>query len=307
MRYQGGCLLPDAECRAPNAWCLLPSSPALLPLPLAMATPRDTLLAVAVGNSRCRLGLFERGELRGPVSLANDDLEAIAARAAEMLAGETPVVVASVNEPVSERLGALLAAGGAGVYRIGRDLPILIRHSLRDERTVGQDRLLNAIGAYSRAQQACVVIDAGTAITCDFVDGEGTFHGGAIGPGLKMMLDALHEKTAALPPVGPQRPEADAQGKDTPGAMRLGAWAAARGMARVLIDRYAESYGAYPQVVATGGDAALLFEDEPLVEHIVPDLQLMGIERLCRMVLGGEGGDGGLGGNGAPGSGGAGG
>jgi hypothetical protein len=54
-------------------------------------------------------------------------------------------------------------------------------------------------------------------------------------------------------------------------------------------ERYAEYFGAYPQVVATGGDAAALFGDEVsegggLIESIVPDLQLIGILEVCRAV-----------------------
>lgn len=66
--------------------------------------------------------------------------------------------------------------------------------------------------------------------------------------------------------------------------MTLGARTALVGMARYLIDSYADYYGAYPQIVATGGDAPV-FEDDPLVEHIVPDLVLLGIAEACRRSL----------------------
>ncbi|HRJ50033.1 MAG TPA: type III pantothenate kinase, partial [Phycisphaerales bacterium] len=172
------------------------------------------------------------------------------------------------------------------IFRLGSDLAILMPMALDDDSTVGQDRLLAAMGAYSRAGQACVVIDAGTAVTVDFVDGEGTFQGGAIAPGLTMMLDSLHRGTAALPKMEflVPDPARGVIGKDTRHAMTIGVRAAVTGMARVLIDSYAEVFGAYPQVVATGGDAAI-FENDPLVEHIVPDLVLLGIAEACRRTL----------------------
>ncbi len=154
---------------------------------------------------------------------------------------------------------------------------------------MGDDRLLNALGAYARSKQACVIVDAGTAVTVDFVDGEGVFHGGAIAPGVKMMLDAMHERTAALPAVD-MKPEllpgaAEAPfGKTTAQAMVVGVVAAARGLAHSLIDRYAEFYHAYPRVIATGGDAALLFDNDDLVEHLVPDLTLIGLLAACELV-----------------------
>jgi type III pantothenate kinase len=172
-------------------------------------------------------------------------------------------------------------------YLIGRDLALNVPHTLTDASTVGHDRLLCALGAYHQSQQACVVIDAGTAVTVDFVDGQGTFHGGVIAPGAAMMLKALHEGTSALPLVdfGPVRDRSQPFGKATPDAMLRGVHAAIVGMVHLLIDRYAEYYDAYPQIVATGGDAPCLFEGDELVEHIVPDLQLVGIRAACARAL----------------------
>jgi type III pantothenate kinase len=216
--------------------------------------------------------------------MPNADVAAIVGAMREL--GEAPVLMASVNDRVADAIeeGTKgLRDGGTKVARFGRDLEIPIQNALRDGSTVGQDRLLNALGAYAKAQQACVVVDAGTAITVDFVDGEGVFQGGAIAPGLNLMLTVLHEHTAALPrvvfePVGADEPF----GRETRGAMRLGVQAAARGMVRHLVERYATAYGAYPQVVATGGDARVLFEGDDLVEQVVPDLTLLGIEAAVR-------------------------
>ncbi len=49
------------------------------------------------------------------------------------------------------------------------------------------------------------------------------------------------------------------------------------GVVRQLSEQYAIRYGAYPLVIATGGDAMLLFDDDELIERIVPDLQLQGM------------------------------
>jgi type III pantothenate kinase len=135
----------------------------------------------------------------------------------------------------------------------------------------------------------------------DFVDGEGVFHGGVIAPGAQMMLDAMHEKTAQLPKVefregggGAARPEDPPRqmapfGKSTREAMLFGARNSIRGLVQYTVEQYAEFFGGYPQVVATGGDAAALFGEEVsagggIVESIVPDLQLIGILEVCRAV-----------------------
>ncbi len=259
--------------------------------------PRDTpfsLVAVSVGNTRTRLGVFDGGQLEHSSAIANTDLEDAARTIAELAMVTSPggvnrlVVLASVNNPVADQLIKTIGdrVPRDRMFRLGSDLPIPLQTALDDASTVGHDRLLAALGAFSRAKQACVVIDAGTAITVDFIDGAGVFQGGAIAPGLNMMLQALHEHTAALPTLS-YAPPALARGplgKDTAHAMTLGARAALVGMARYLIDSYADYYGAYPQIVATGGDAPV-FEDDPLVEHIVPDLVLLGIAEACRRSL----------------------
>lgn len=208
-------------------------------------------------------------------------------RAIVELTGPRPgcaAALASVNQPISDRIRSLLQEMGVEVYRPGADLPLDLRHTLEDDSTLGQDRILNAIGAFAKSRQACIVIDAGTAVTVDFVDGEGVFHGGAIAPGLRMMLRALHEQTAALPAVdfAPPDPAAGPFGKDTPRAMLVGVAAAVKGLVHFLIDRYAEFYEAYPRVIATGGDARVLFGEDELIEIIVPELPLLGLAEVCR-------------------------
>jgi type III pantothenate kinase len=250
------------------------------------------LLAVAVGNTRTRFGVFHGNELENATSMANEDPAALAQAIVKAAEGEhgVSVVVGSVNPAVSDPLVRALEDSGERVFRIGTDLPVPMPHSLEDATTLGQDRILCAYGAFARARQACVVIDVGTAVTVDFVDGEGIFHGGVIAPGLRMMLGALHEKTAALPAADLQQEAARLEGaqtpfgKDTRQAMALGVLGSVRGLVHFMIERYAEFYEGYPQIVATGGDAPLLFEKDELVEHIVPDLQLVGILEVARAV-----------------------
>jgi type III pantothenate kinase len=257
------------------------------------------ILAVSIGNTRARIGHFHGTALESASAVGIEDVDALARAVLEVQAGPgTPVVIASVNTPARNALSVQLAPAmrerNADLYVFGRDLVIPIQTALspEGETTVGQDRLLSALGAYSRAQQACIIVDAGTAITVDFVDGEGVFQGGAIAPGLNMMLASMHEHTAALPELRFEAvPDDQPFGKDTRSAMLLGAQSAARGLVRHLVERYSDAYGAYPQIVATGGDARTLFENDDLIEAIVPDLTLIGMQTACALQLAGEDGE----------------
>lgn len=251
-----------------------------------MSIESSQLIGVAVGNTRTMIGHVRGMEVGETSSHPSDDPAAVAKGVSDIVAstGPLPVVVASVNEPAARAIAkALSEDSGDRVFRLGADLPIPILHALDDDSTVGQDRLLNAMAAHRIAGQACVVVDAGTCVTVDFVDGEGTFHGGVIAPGLQMMLDAMHHGTASLPRIVLRDSPAPAGpfGKETRGAMLLGVREAVLGLVRLTLERYAEHYGAYPQVIATGGDALTLFEGDEIIESIVPNLQLAGIAAAC--------------------------
>lgn len=246
------------------------------------------LVAVSVGNTRTRFGVFRGDALDQSGVLENTDTDAIAAavRALPLDRPDAPLFLASVNPAVSDRVSAALEPAFRGrFHRFGPGLAVPIENTLTDDSTVGQDRLLNALGAYRRADDACIVIDAGTAVTVDLVDGQGVFRGGAIAPGLNMMLRALHEQTASLPMIRPGIPPGGPLGRDTPSAMRLGVRAAIIGMTHLLVERFAGELGAYPRVIATGGDAPALFENDEIVEHVVPDLTLLGIHAACERLL----------------------
>lgn len=246
------------------------------------------VLVACVGNTRTRLGLVRSGELSEGASFSNSDLESLMAHARKLSENHAGVMalVASVNEPVAKRVVSALEEETGEVFRVGRDVTIPLQLALDDVASVGQDRLLASLAAYRLMKQACVVIDAGTAITVNFVDGAGIFQGGVIAPGLHMMLRSMHTGTAQLPASSESFAAPDAQrgpfGKDTKHAMQLGVVNAARGLVRHTVETFAEAYEAYPTVIATGGDAELLFENDGLIERIVPDLVLLGMAELCK-------------------------
>ncbi len=242
------------------------------------------ILAISVGNSRTQLGRFDDGssELTASECIPNDQTDLIVERAAHYFAAlsddEAVVAIASVNDAIALPLIARLEGRmGVSITRIGRDLSPPISTRLDPKTKTGVDRLLGAAAAYRVLKQACVIVDCGTAVTVDFVDGEGTYHGGAIAPGAQMQLDALHRGTAALPAIQFTAPMDEPFGRNTEQAMLQGVTNGIRGLVQRLVEQYAEAQGAFPMVVATGGDAALLLEHEDFVDRIVPDLVLVGI------------------------------
>ena len=127
-----------------------------------------------------------------------------------------------------------------------------------------------------RARLSRNLVDAGTAVTVDCCNDKGEFLGGAIAPGVDMMLTALHERTAKLPQVDLATPQG-VFGRSTKEAIRQGVYFGVRGMVRELVENYATELGSWPELIATGGDAQKLFEGWELVHAISPDLTLYGV------------------------------
>jgi type III pantothenate kinase len=154
------------------------------------------------------------------------------------------------------------------------DLPVKVLTDKPEE--TGVDRILNVAAAYEQMEKACVVVDAGTAITVNVCNDQGEFLGGAIAPGAGLMLKSLHEHTAKLPEVELAMPKS-AFGKNTREAILLGVFHGIRGMVKELVENYATELGFWPDIIATGGDAVKLFEGWELIHAIAPDLTLYGI------------------------------
>jgi len=101
-------------------------------------------------------------------------------------------------------------------------VPIINRYDT--PQTLGQDRLAASVGAKSLCpNENLLIIDAGSAITYDFVTAEGEYVGGNIAPGIKMRFTMLQRMTTKLPLV-----EADENeliplfGKNTRDAIKAG-------------------------------------------------------------------------------------
>ena len=246
------------------------------------------LVVVNVGNSRLAVGSFVAGELTGEaerVPLVQREAWAkaveqawqrIAGRdnAAVVAAGVNPDAQRALDEVVSERLDRR-------VVWVGKDLDLPVKVLTDEPEKTGVDRILNVAAAHEQVEGEVVVIDAGTAITVDACNDAGEFLGGAIAPGVRMQLDALHERTAALPLVPSERFAAPTEpfGHNTEQAILHGVFHGIRGMVKELGEAYATDLGRWPGVVGSGGDAEPLFDRWEIVSAVVPDLTLYGIAK----------------------------
>jgi type III pantothenate kinase len=240
------------------------------------------LLVLNLGNSRLAMGAFAAGQLTSvrhiPHTLQSDWPAAMADVWKQVGDLEDVAIAgASVNPPLQAEIEqAVLKATGKQIEWVGREIDLPIKVLTDNPKETGVDRIVNIAAAHESMGKACVVVDAGTAITIDACNDNGDFLGGAIAPGANLMLQSLHDKTAQLPAVQFRVPTGPF-GTSTETAMLQAAYHGIRGLVKELTEQYATALGEWPEIIATGGDAPRLFENWELIHAIAPDLTLYGI------------------------------
>ncbi len=119
---------------------------------------------------------------------------------------------------------------------------------------LGVDRWAALIAAHQLAQTPLCVVDCGSAITIDVMDGSGQHLGGYIIPGLHMQMTALQAATANIRLNG-EVVNDDVWGQDTVSCMHLGTLDAVVGLIERSRRRLQDSHGDEVTVFITGGDA----------------------------------------------------
>ncbi|MFH0946042.1 MAG: type III pantothenate kinase [Planctomycetota bacterium] len=186
------------------------------------------------------------------------------------IAGVHPQAVAALIEALGSQFPVLVAP---------TDFAPPIRNRCIPREAVGLDRLFGAAAA-ARDGVPVVIVDAGTAITVDWVGPEGDFEGGAIAAGVGLSFRALHTQTGQLPLVRAREPdsgpaEIPARATRTDDAIRSGV---IRGLAGLVDRLVAEVSGREEnRVVLTGGDGLTLLPYLRCGARFDPDLLLRGI------------------------------
>ena len=100
-------------------------------------------------------------------------------------------------------IASVLRCAGLKVLEMTSTTPVPIGNDYLSPQTLGVDRLAAAVGVVKcMGYEDCLIVDFGTAITIDLVEG-GVFRGGNISPGVRSRFRALHDYTQRLPECEP--------------------------------------------------------------------------------------------------------
>lgn len=246
------------------------------------------LLAIDVGNTNTVLGVYDGDELRASWRLETrkgrtGDEYAAALHGFFALAGlpwksVDAAVVATVVPPVMFSLGEMCRAHlGVEPLVIGPGIKTGMPILYENPREVGADRIVNAVAAYERCKQGCIVVDFGTATTFDVVTPRGEYLGGAIAPGIAIAADALYSHAAKLPRVELVRPK-HVVGRNTVASIQSGLVFGYVGLVDGVVERMQREVDFPTRVLATGGLAPLIGRESRTIETDDELLTLAGLK-----------------------------
>lgn len=208
-------------------------------------------LVIDIGNTRTKLAVF-----KGDRPIYQISVEELTQSCLDSLAQSYPDVNASIvssTKGSQSSLVRLLQQRYTLVFELDHTTPLPIANGYETPETLGKDRLASAVGANKiYPNENVLVIDAGTAITYDFIDETNTYRGGYITPGLRMRFEALNHFTSKLPLVEPGAPQC-CEGTNTINAIRGGVELGLEGELNAVIHHFSDRCKNL-RIILTGGD-----------------------------------------------------
>ena len=255
------------------------------------------LLAIDAGNTQTVVGLYdldvEPDEGRRPEQGLLDHwrIATVHERTSDELAVMLSSFVTLRGYSLDEVEGVAISSGVPRVSAGLREFsdryldtdPVVIEPGVKtgiailyeNPKEVGADRIANAVAAYELFGGPTIVVDFGTATTCDAVSSNGEYLGGAIAPGIEISMDALVGRASALRAVELRAPRS-ILGKSTVESIQSGAVYGFSSQVDGICTRIEDDLGECT-IVSTGGLADLITPLSAKIQHTEPWLTLHGL------------------------------
>jgi type III pantothenate kinase len=230
-------------------------------------------LVIDYGNTAAKVGIFQHQELVA----AHTFLQEAELQVFLKTESAQAVIFSSVANSIDGLQDALAHIPQKKIFNHHLPLPIINRYATPE--TLGVDRLAGVCGARVLfPAEACLVLDAGTCLTYDFIDDNNIYHGGAISPGLAMRLKAMHDFTARLP-LAPIRSDIALTGNSTITCLQSGAFYGMLAEIEGMVERYKRENPEL-RVILCGGDTHLFENRLKGAIFAVQNLVLRGLNSI---------------------------
>jgi len=208
-------------------------------------------LIVDIGNTFTKLGVFDKSNnITDLISLPNNNQQIYDYITSHSI---KKAIIANVGEK-NIKLIELLKKLEISIIIFNNKTPIPIKNLYATPETLGADRLAAIVGAYSLfSMQNILIIDAGTALTIDFINKKAEYLGGNISPGMEMRFKALNQFTKKLPKIS-KNENFNFIGNTTESAIISGVQQGMINEIEGYINRFYKEYNGL-KIILTGGDS----------------------------------------------------
>jgi len=165
------------------------------------------------------------------------------------------------------------------VIVLDENTKIPVKNLYKTPKTLGYDRIAGVVGAnFLFPDSNILVIDAGTAVTYDYINENAEYLGGNISPGLDMRFRALNTFTKKLPLFSKKETEKKI-GDTTEEAIIIGV----QNGLLFEIQGYIDNYQKIPKnnkIILTGGDCFFFDKRLKRIIFVLPNLISLGLNRI---------------------------
>jgi type III pantothenate kinase len=213
------------------------------------------ILAIDVGNTKIKVAVFEQDTMILKEDYTNETLVEGLKKIYKKFTKSNKTIISSVSNLSEEAL--LLLKSKNKLYFLTNESKFPFENKYTTPLTLGIDRKVIVSGAVLKyPKQNCLIIDAGTCITYDFVDENKHYFGGAISPGIEMRYKAINYYTAKLPKLDIEEPDSY-MGNSTNQSIHSGVVNGVIYEIEGFINDYLKE-SKYLTIILTGGDALFL-------------------------------------------------
>ena len=234
-------------------------------------------LIIDVGNTRTKLAVFEKGALKHLVNISGDEVLGAIGVVFKDFPQLQKAIISSVGNFTPQALE--LVSSKLDVLQLNKDTLVPFVNKYETPTTLGVDRVaLVSAAAVQFSQKNVLVVDAGSCVTYDFLNGKNQYLGGAISPGIQLRYKALHTFTANLPLLSPT-PSTNIIGNNTQDSIHSGVFYGLVNEIDGFIDHYRTEYPDLT-IILTGGDAHLLRDSLKNSIFAIPNFLLEGLDHI---------------------------
>ena len=250
------------------------------------------ILTVDVGNANIVIGVVKNekilfdAKLRTDITKTSDEycidlkmLMEVYKIHPEQIQGA--IIASVVPQVLNSMQSAVRKLTGKSPLVVGPGLKTGLNIQIENPAQTGADLVASAVAALQEHEAPLIIVDMSSTTTMTVLDQNGTLIGGSIGPGVKMSLDALTDRTALLPGLQLDQPK-KVIGRNTTDCMRSGVMLGAACMVDGMVERMEQELGYRATVIATGGIARFIV---PMCRREIiydKDLLVKGLAALYR-------------------------